>query len=85
MAKEFTISTAARDAACDAITALVDGTPNNGKIRIHTAASAATIVTIDLDATAFGNAATMNISNTSLNASDVVKITAMTVTVPAGN
>ena len=136
----FVISTAARNAACDAIVDLVDGgtgSPAQGACVIQTASTAspqsATLVTILLGATAFGAAgsqspevpgradmtlgsasaaatatgtagrfrlndtdgtevahgdvgtsgATMTITNTSINTSDTIQLTAMTVTVPA--
>lgn len=59
MAKEFLISTAAREAACDAIVDLLDtGTGTEAELVIATASSATDLVKIGLGATAFGAAAT---------------------------
>jgi len=54
-----TLTTAARNAACDAIVDLVDvGAGSNGTLQIGTTGFASVLVTFDLDATAFGDAAT---------------------------
>ena len=67
MALEFAISTAARNAACDAIVDLVDGGAGAGYIEIRTGAAPATPATADsgtllgtcpFSDPAFGNAAT---------------------------
>lgn len=130
MANTFTLTAAARNAACDAIVNLLDvGAGTQGDCIIK-GASDTTLVTIDLGTTVFGNAGSavagqaemnaatstgtavaagtatsfalrdqddtavcggdvgvgtgiMQITNTSIAVSDVVQITAMTVTVPA--
>ena len=60
MAKEFLLSTAARNAACDAIVDLLDatGTGTESGLVIATASSASDLCVIGLGATAFGGAAT---------------------------
>jgi hypothetical protein len=52
-----TLSTAARNAACDAVVDLIDAGAAGGKLKIYTS-GAALLVTITLSTTAFGAAAT---------------------------
>jgi len=53
-----TLTTAARNAACDAIVDLVDvGVGSNGTLEVGTTGFASTLVTFNLAATAFGAAA----------------------------
>lgn len=59
MAKSFILTTAARNAACDAVVDLLDvGTGTESELIVATAASATDLVSIGLGATAFGAAAT---------------------------